>query len=219
MSRLQFYSYFRSSASFRVRIALNLKNIPYDYHAVHLLKDGGEQHHASYRELNPMGEVPAIVDEGFVLSQSMAILLYLDDKFPQPRLFPEAPQGRARVVQLCENINSGIQPLQNLKVFHELEQRYGVDQAGKESWAQLWIANGFSSLEKQLAATAGTYAMGGEITAVDLYIVPQVFTSRRLKVDLSPYPIINRITEACMRLNAFKRAEPGVQPDTPKEGQ
>ncbi len=216
MSRLQFYSYFRSSASFRVRIALNLKNVPYDYHAVHLLKDGGEQHQTAYRAVNPMGEVPSIVDGDFVLSQSMAILLYLDDKFPKPRLFPADPKTRARVVQFCENINSGIQPLQNLKVFHELEKRYGADQAGKESWAGLWINSGFASLEKQLATTAGTYAMGGDVTAVDLYIVPQVFTSRRLKVDLASYPIINRVTEACMQLEAFKKAEPSSQPDTPK---
>lgn len=217
MSRLQFYSYFRSSASFRVRIALHLKGIPHDYHAVHLLKDGGEQNQHAYRNVNPMGEVPSIVDGDFVLSQSMAILQYLDEKYPKPRLFPADLKSRCKVIQMCENINAGIQPLQNLKVFHELERRYGVDQAGKENWAQLWISKGFDGIEKSLEATAGTYAFGGEVSAADLYIVPQWFTSKRLNVDLSPYPIINRVTENCMKLEAFAKAEPSAQPDTPPE--
>jgi maleylacetoacetate isomerase len=218
MGRLQSYSYFRSSAAFRVRIALHLKQIPHDYHAVHLLKDGGRQNQAAYRDVNPMGEVPAIVDGDFNLAQSMAILFYLDDIRPKPELFPKEPRAKARVLQICENINCGMHPLQNLKVLQELERRFGAQQAAKDSWVQHWISLGFQSLEKILESTAGTYAFGGSITAADLFIVPQVFSARRFKCDLAPFPVIRRIADECMRLEAFKKSEPAAQPDTPPEG-
>lgn len=217
MSRLQSFSYFRSSAAFRVRIALHLKKVPHDYHAIHLLKNGGEQNQEEYRRLNPMGEVPAIAEDGFSLGQSMAILFYLDERYPEPLLFPREGQAKARVIQICEMINSGIHPLQNLKVLQELEKRYGVTQEGKESWVQYWIGRGFRSLETLLATTSGSYAFGGQVTAADLFVVPQIFTARRFKFDLSPFPIISRVGENCMKLEAFRKSEPGSQPDTPAE--
>lgn len=214
MANLKLYNYFRSSASYRVRIALNIKGLPFDYIPVHLVKNGGEQNQAAYRSLNPMMEVPTLVDGDFHLAQSMAIFFYLDDLHPQPRLFPSNPQRKARVIQICESINAGIQPLQNLKVLQELEKRYGADQAAKDSWVQLWVGRGFAGVEAMIADTAGTFALGGEVTAADCCIIPQVVTARRFNVDLSPYPTIRRVFENCTSLPAFQKADPTKQIDS-----
>jgi maleylacetoacetate isomerase len=207
------YNYFRSSASYRVRIALELKNLKYEYRAVQLIKDGGEHNQASYRELNPMGEVALLIHKGARVGQSMAILLYLDDCYPTPPLFPKDPLAKAQVVQFCENINSGIHPIQNLKVLQELEKRFGIDQTGKDSWAGHWIQEGFKSLEKILKQSAGKYCFGNEVTAADCYLVPQFLNAHRFKLDVSPFPNISRICEAALATEAFKKAHPDHQPD------
>lgn len=139
MTPIILYSYFRSSAAYRVRIAMLLKKVPFEYRAVHLLSNGGAQNQKGYRELNPMGEVPLVVDGAHRIGQSMAILQYLDEKWPKPLLFPKDIYKRAEVIQFCENINSGIHPVQNLKLLQELEKRFKVDQTGKEDWAKHWI--------------------------------------------------------------------------------
>ncbi len=216
MKKIELYNYFRSSASYRVRIALNLKGLSFVYRPVHLIKDGGEQNQKPYREVNPAGEVPTLIDDGFVISQSMAIIFYLDDKYPEPRLIPVEPKAKAKVIQLCEAVNAGMQPLQNLKVLQELESRFGVDQGGKDAWVQRWVTAGFESMEKALEKTSGTYCFSDHITAADCFLIPQVFTAKRFNVDMSNYPNISRINETCLNLDAFKKAHPMNQPDTPQ---
>lgn len=204
------YSYFRSSASWRVRIALALKEVKYEYKAVHLIKDGGEQNTEEYKKLNPMGLVPSLEIDGHLLTQSLPIIEYLEEKYPQPPLLPKDAFGRAQVRALSEIVNSGIQPLQNLKVL----QKYGD---GKEEWARFHIESGLRALEKMLEKTAGTYCYGDEVSMADLCLVPQVYNANRFKVDMTQFPIINRIHDKLTELPAFKAADPARQPDTPED--
>lgn len=216
MAQLELFNYFRSSAAYRVRIALNIKGLPYKYTAVHLLNQGGEQNHASYKQVNPMGEVPSINDNGFNLGQSMAIMWYLEDLKSEPPLFPTDSRGRVRVIELCEAVNSGIHPLQNLKVLQELEKRFAVDAATKENWCRFWIERGFTGLEKLMSRTAREYSFGSQLSAADCYLVPQMFNARRFNCDLSQFPTLCRVDENCRKLTPFQKADPMVQPDAPK---
>lgn len=217
MSDLVLYNYFRSSTSYRIRIALHWKGLDFEYRPVHLLKDGGEQHKAQYRELNPTGGVPTLLHEGRVLGQSMAILEYLEERFPKPALFPTDIHARALVRQICETVNSDMHPLGNLKVQQYLTKDLGVSDAAKEKWMYHWITQGFTALEKILERTAGTYAVGGAVTAADLFIVPQIFSALRFNVPVDPFPNLKRIFETCNALPAFEAAHPGRQIDTPPE--
>lgn len=210
---IKLYNYFRSSASYRVRIALNVKGIPFEYMPIHLIKDGGGQNKEEFRKINPMGHVPALDHDGFLVTESMAIIDYLDNVFPANRLIPTEPRDRSLVLQLCETINSGIQPLQNLKIFGYLEKSMGHSKAEVETWAKHWIGDGMGNLEKMLQKTAGTYAFGGEITAVDAFLVPQCFAARRLGVPPENFPTISRVSQNAMALEAFKKAHPEKQPD------
>jgi maleylacetoacetate isomerase len=211
------YSYFRSSAAYRVRTALYLKGISFEYAAIHLLNNGGEQNKNDYRQINAMGEIPSLKHGDKIIGQSLPIIEYLDAVWPAQRLIPADPYRGSLVRQFCENINSGIHPVQNLKVLQELEKRFGATTEMKNDWAAYWIKRGFDSLEKILRVTAGNYCFGNELTAADLFLVPQVFNARRYAVDLSPYPIIQKVDEACSQIQAFKKAHPMVQPDSPKD--
>lgn len=210
---LKLYSYFRSSASYRVRIGLNFKGLHYEYIPVHLLKDGGQQHQEAFRKVNPMGHVPALDHEGFLVAESVAILDYIDQMFPAKPLFPSHPKERARVLQVCEVINSGIQPLQNLKVNQYFEKEFGHGKADVERWNRHWIESGLKNLEKMLTTSAGTYCFGGEFTAADCFLVPQCFAARRFGVKIENYPVISRIHEACNKLAPVQAAHPEKQPD------
>ncbi len=211
---VKLYNYFRSSASYRVRIALNWKELPYEYIPIHLVRDGGKQDSEEFRRFNPMGHVPVLEHDGFVISESVAILDYLDTLAPSKRLFPADPRARATVLQICELINSGIQPLQNLKVLKELKTVHGFDEDRVQAWTRRWINSGLESLEKVLARTAGTYCFGGELTAADCFVIPQCFASRRFGVKTEDFPIIARIEKACLALPAFEKAHPAKQPDS-----
>jgi maleylacetoacetate isomerase len=210
---LKLYSYFRSSASYRVRIGLNWKGLHYQYLPVHLINDGGQQHKADYRKVNPMGHVPALDHEGFLVAESVAILDYVDHMFPFKPLFPSHPKERARVLQVCELINSGIQPLQNLKVNQYFEKEFGHSKGDTERWNRHWIERGLESLEKLLSSSAGTYCFGGDFTAADCFLVPQCFAARRFGVRLEKYPVIMRIDQACSMVQAVQAAHPEKQPD------
>ncbi|RME16760.1 MAG: maleylacetoacetate isomerase [Bdellovibrio sp.] len=211
------YSYFRSSSSYRVRIALHYKKIPFEYKPVHLLKEGGEQHLPSYKEINPAEEVPTLVTpDKKTLSQSMAIICYLEDIKPLPALFPKDPYLKALTLQICEMINSGIQPIQNLKVLQALGNQFHLDREGQLSWARQWITKGFLAIEKILKTHAKTFSLGDSLTAADLFLVPQIYNARRFQVDLSPFPTITQIEKNCLSLPAFQKAHPDNQPDTPK---
>lgn len=207
------FSYFRSSASYRVRIALNLKNIDFEYRPIHLVKDGGEQNQLDYLKLNPMAQVPTLQHEEVSLTQSMAILQYLDQLHPVPRLFPEDAVKNAKTIEIAEIINTGIQPVQNLSVMNYVDEKHDIGKDGKFAWAHHWIDRGFKALESVLEKTASEYSLGDSITAADLFLVPQAYNARRFKVDMSLYPTIARVDANCLRLEAFQKAAPEVQPD------
>ncbi|XP_052638784.1 maleylacetoacetate isomerase isoform X2 [Harpia harpyja] len=204
------YSYFRSSCSWRVRIALALKGIAYDVVPVNLLKDGGQQFSAEFKAVNPMQQVPALKIDGITLSQSLAIIHYLEDTCPNPRLLPQDLKKRAQVRMIADHIVSGIQPLQNLSILKQMGEK-------KMEWARNCIASGFQALEQTLQHTAGCYCVGDEVSMADLCLVPQVFNAERFKVDMGPYPTITRINKALLELEAFKVSHPSLQPDTPAE--
>ncbi len=210
---LSLYSYFRSSASYRVRIALNWKELNYKYIPIHLIKDGGGQNSEAYRAINPMGHVPALDHDGFLVSESMAIIDYLDSVFPQNRLFPSDPRSRASMMQACELINSGIQPLQNLKVLGYLETRVGLQKVDTDTWVKHWIDSGLTSLERLLEKTAGTYSFGGDVSAADCFVIPQCFASRRFGVKIENFPNLARVEANALQLPAFQKAHPEKQPD------
>ncbi|MCA9514906.1 MAG: maleylacetoacetate isomerase [Myxococcales bacterium] len=218
----QLYSYFRSSASYRVRTALYWKGIRFDYHPVNLVADGGQQFSDGYRALNPMSELPTLVvtrPDGaeVALAQSVAILEYLEEAHPERPLLPADPVDRARVRQLVQIVNSSIQPLQNLKVLKRLAHEHGLDKAGTDGWSRHWIERGFEGLEAILADVAGTYAFGDEVTLADLMIVPQVYNAHRFACEMARFPTIARVAAAAGELDAFRRAHPSGQPDTPDE--
>lgn len=215
MSQIVLYSYYRSSCSYRVRIALHHKGLDFEYRAVHLVKDGGEQKKDDYLALNPMGEVPCLIHDGQAIAQSVAIIEYLETLQPEPRLYPGNAMGVARIRQVCEMINAGIQPIQNLRVLKGLDQRYHVGPEGKAEWVRHWITRGFEALESKVRETAGQFCMGDEVTAADVFLAPQVYNANRYQVDMDLFPTLNRINANCLALEAFQKADPSRQPDTP----
>lgn len=205
------YSYFRSSCTWRVRIALALKGIDYEIVPVNLIKDGGQQFSKEFLALNPMKQVPALKIDGITIGQSLAIMEYLEETRPTPRLLPPDPKKKVLVRMISDLIASGIQPLQNLSVLKQ------VGQENQLAWAQKAITSGFTALEQILQTTAGKYCVGDEVTMADLCLVPQVANAERYKVDLTPYPTIGRINKSLLALEAFQVSHPCRQPDTPPE--
>jgi maleylpyruvate isomerase len=212
---MKLYSYFRSSAAYRVRIALNLKGLPYEYLGVHLLKNGGEQLADPYRSVNPSALVPTLVDGDISLGQSMAIVEYLDETHPEPALLPNEPVGRARVRAIAQTIACDTHPLNNLRVLKYLKSTLKVDDQARDDWYRHWVQVGLGAVEAMLANSeaTGTFCHGSTPGLADLCLVPQVFNARRLSCDLSAMPNIVRIDEACQALEAFKNALPENQPD------
>lgn len=208
---LTLYTYFRSSASYRVRIALALKGLSYESVPVNLLK--GEQKNPDYAKLNPQKKVPALVDGKHFLTQSLAIIEYLEETHPNPPLLPKTPHERARVRALAQTIAGDIAPLNNVGPLKFLTEKLGVSEDGKNQWYAHWIADGFAALEQILSSGAGTYCHGDRVTLADCVLVPQVFNARRYNVDLSPYPTIIRIDAALNELPAFQAAHPSKQKD------
>ncbi|SEA07914.1 maleylacetoacetate isomerase [Paraburkholderia sartisoli] len=212
---MKLYSYFRSSAAWRVRIALNLKNLRYECVPVHLLRDGGEQLKPEYRRLNPEAILPTLVDGDDVFTQSLAIIEWLDETHPEPPLLPATPRDRAYVRSIALQIACEIHPLDNLRVLKYLKHTLAVGDEAKDAWYRHWIESGFAALETHLAGDSrtGTLCFGDMPTLADACLIPQVFNAHRFKVDTAPYPTIHRIYEHAMTLDAFQRAAPGAQPD------
>lgn len=214
---LKLHSYWRSSAAYRVRIALNLKGLAYETVPVHLVREGGEQHAEAFRELNPQGLVPVLLHGSRVLRQSMAIIEYLDETWPTPPLLPATARDRARVRGLAQAIACEVHPLNNLRVLQFFEHEWNVPQPEREEWVRHWIAEGFAGFERMLAdnPSTGGFCEGDVPSMADCLLVPQVYNAQRFGLDLEPYPTIRRINAACLALPAFDAARPERQPDAP----
>ena len=212
---MKLYTYFRSSAAYRVRIALNLKALDYDAIPVHLVRGGGEHLMDDYRAVNPSSLVPAFQDDAITLTQSMAIMEYLEDAYPLVPLLPKDAIGRARVRELAQIVACDIHPLNNLRVLTYLKKHLGQSEEAKNDWYRHWIIEGFRSLEAHLARNAATssFCYGDSPTIADCFLVPQVFNAQRFDVDLEAYPTIARINSMCVDLPAFKAAHPSRQGD------
>lgn len=210
---MKLYTYFRSSAAFRVRIALNLKGLAYQPVFVHLAK--GEHRQPDYARVNPQALVPTLeLDDGTRLNQSLAIMEYLEEKHPRPPLLPGDSLGKARVRSLAYLVSSEIHPLNNLRVLQHLKRALGQDQDEVDTWYRHWIADGLAKFEAELATSKkGKYCYGENPTMADCCLVPQIFNAKRYNSDLAPYPTTMRVFEECMKLEAFERAQPAKQPD------
>jgi len=210
---VRLYSYFRSSAAYRVRIALALKGLAYEYLPVHLIK--GEQRSDGYRALNAQALVPTLVDEQRVFTQSLAIIEYLDERHPRPPLLPDAPAERARVRAIALSIACDIHPLDNTRVLQYLVRTLGVSEDAKNAWYRHWIDLGLAALETQLAGdpATGTFCHGEKPSLADVCLVPQLANARRFDIPLDAYPTLARIDSSCRALAAFAQAAPERQPD------
>jgi maleylacetoacetate isomerase len=209
---VKLYTYFRSSAAFRVRIALNLKGLRYEPVFVHLAK--GQHREPAYAAVNPQALLPTLeVEGGKRLTQSLAIMEWLEEQHPTPPLLPKDPFARARVRSLAYLVASEIHPLNNLRVLQHLKRALGQTQEQIDTWYRYWIADGLSKLEADLAGTSGKFCHGDAPTMADCCLVPQIFNAKRYNSDLSPYPVTMRVFENCMKLEAFDRAQPSKQPD------
>jgi maleylacetoacetate isomerase len=209
---VKLYGYFRSSAAYRARIALNLKNLSYELHSVHLTRNGGWQWSEEYRAVNPQKRVPALaLDSGETLLQSLAIIEYLDEVHPRPPLLPADPVDRARVRAVAQIIACDIHPLNNTSALNYLKGPLKQDQAAVDDWYRHWVRQGFDAIEALLRP--GPYAFGANVTMADLCLVPQVFNARRFKIDMAKYPKIASVDAACLKLPAFDKARPENQPD------
>lgn len=219
---MQLYTYFRSSAAYRVRIALNLKGLPYQAVPVHLVKGGGEQHGAAYRAINPNALLPSLIDDGATITQSLAILEYLDETHPEVPLLPAGALGRARARELALLVACDIHPLNNLRVLRYLSGTLKLDEAARNAWYRHWVMDGLAAFEQHLArpshAEAGAapnlFCVGDAPSIADCCLVPQLYNARRFDIDLSPYPLIAAIDDRCAQLPAFQAAHPAQQADS-----
>ncbi len=213
---MELYSYWRSSAAYRVRIALALKGLAVDLHPVHLLQDGGQQRQADYVALNPAQLVPTLVDDDFVLNQSLAILDYLEGCYPQPALLPTDLRQAVQVRAVALDIACDIHPLNNLRVLQYLTGPLQLTEQQKLHWILHWLQQGFQALEQRLSQQAGQYCFGDVITWADICLIPQIYNALRFGLDMTPYPTLQRIYRHCNELPAFVAAAPEQQIDAQK---
>lgn len=209
------YGYWRSSASYRVRIALNLKEIPHDQRPIHLVRDGGQQYRAEYRALNPQAQVPTLVHDGLVLSQSMAILEYIEETFPARPMLPGDRPGRARVRSLCNVIACDTHPINNLRVLKYLTETLQVPDSARTEWYRHWVAAGLDAFEQMLAdsGATGRFCHGDQPTLADCCLLPQIYNARRFDCDESNWPEIRRVCESLEAIDAIVDAAPENQID------
>jgi maleylacetoacetate isomerase len=215
---MKLYSYWRSSAAYRARIALNLKGLPYELVPVNIAPGGAEQHTPGYHAVNPQRMVPVLVDGERVIRQSLAIVEYLDESYAGARLLPVTARERARARSLALAVACDIHPLNNTRVLQWLESEFNTPQVERERWVRHWIETGLEALEELLAAnpSTGAYCEGDTPSIADICLVPQCYNAQRFMVDLTRYPTVKRIYEQCLTLPAFDRARPENQPDAPR---
>lgn len=216
---MKLYSYYRSSAAYRVRIALNLKGISYEQSAVHLVQDGGQQHNEVYKDLNPQKLVPTLVDGKTVIGQSLAIIEYLEEKNPEPALLPKKADQRAYVRQIALAIACDIHPLNNLRVQQYLARELEADQAAKNKWQIHWLKEGLGAVETLISNSshAGEFVCGAKPGLAEAFIVPQLYNARRVSLPLEDYPRLIAIDNLCAEMKEFQDAHPENQPDTPED--
>ncbi|MCC5015613.1 MULTISPECIES: maleylacetoacetate isomerase [Legionella] len=207
---MKLYDYYRSTASYRVRIALNIKNISYETLAVHLINHGGEQRHPDYLQLNPQGLVPTLDENGHIISQSLAIIEYLDEMNPAPPLLPQHPLGRAQVRSLALTVACDMHPLNNLRVLTRLREQFQADEQQIQDWYHHWLKLGFDALEARLQAIPHKTQLcyGNEVSMADICLIPQVYNANRFGFSMANYPIINEINAHCLSLTPFRDAAP-----------
>jgi len=210
---MKLYGYWRSSAAYRVRIALHLKGLAFESIPVHLVKNGGEQHSDTYTELNPTHLVPTLVDQDVTLHQSIAIVEYLDDKFPTVAIYPKDSIVKAKVKALALDVACEIHPVNNLRVQQYLTQQFSLQESDKLTWSHHWMNIGFMAIEQQLKESSGKYSFGDEITMADICLVPQVYNANRFNLDMAKFPNIARVAENCNQHPAFIAALPENQAD------
>ena len=212
---MQLFNYFRSSASYRVRIACNLRGLPYEYVPIHLNRNGGEQFAADFSALNPQQLVPVLDDSGFRVAQSIATLEYLEEHYPTPALLPSVDVERARVREVVQYIACDIHPLNNLRVLKFLTGTLQLSDEQKKTWISHWLETGLAALESQLdhASTRGAFCFGDSPTLADCCLMPQLFNARRFDVDVDRYPTLREIEKNCESIEAFRLAHPSRQPD------
>lgn len=212
---MKLYNYFRSSASYRVRIALNLKGLPYDYEVVHLRRGGGEQHAPAYRALNPQEIIPTLEDNGQALTQSLAIIEYLEERYPKPPLLPHDPTDRAKVRSMALAVACEIHPLQNLRILNYIKDVLHHSEEEVNAWSRHWVTSGLAALEQMVQAVPnrGNFCFGTTPSLADLCLVPQLVNARRFGCDLSACPTLVHIDATCRALPAFANAAPENQPD------
>lgn len=210
---MKLYGYWRSSASFRVRLALYLKELEFEYHPVHLVKDGGEQHTPEYRKLNPAGLVPTFVDDEVTLNQSLAIIEYLDERYKQHPLLPSATVDKARVRALAYDLACELQPITNLRVLKYLTGELNCSDEQRNDWIHHWVHQSFTAFEQRLTETAGDYSYGDSVTLADICLLPQVYNAERFKVSLDNYPTLVAVHDRLQQLTAVQQARPENQPD------
>jgi maleylpyruvate isomerase len=209
---VKLYGYFRSSAAYRARIALNWKGVAHEHAFVHLLRDGGGQNSPDYAARNPQKLVPALeIDDGETLTQSLAIIEYLEEVYPEPPLLPGDAVARARVRAIAQAVACDIHPLNNLRVLKYLRHRMSLDKEAVDAWYRHWIVTGFGGIEKMIGEDG--FCAGGQVTLADVCLMPQIFNARRYGIDLAAWPRIGRVEQACGAIPAFAEAHPDRQPD------
>jgi len=212
---MKLHTFYRSTAAYRVRIAASLKGIPLGCSYVHLLKDGGQHNQPAYRAINPTGGVPSLETEGDVITQSLAILEYLEELYPEPPLLPKTPLARAHAREIALHVVADMHPLNTPRVMKRLAAQFGADEEARNEWVRIGIREGFAGIEALLRRlnSNGRYCLGNAVTLADVCLVPQVFNAHRFGVDLAPYPLIASIERNCLMLPAFAAAQPSAQPD------
>ena len=212
---MKLHTFWRSTAAYRVRIAAHLKNIPLDYGYVHLLKDGGQHNQPAYRAINPTAGVPSLETGGDVLTQSLAILEYLDELYPEPPLLPRSPLARAHAREIALHVVADMHPLNTPRILGRLTEQFGAGEEAKNEWIRIGIREGFAGIEALLArlGSNGRHCIGDAVTLADVCLVPQVFNAHRFGIDLAPYPLIAAIEAHCLTLPAFALAAPAAQAD------